>query len=135
MIISGGGGGGAVPKLAPDLSAFTERDSVTGYIILTAIDATAGLTTILSLTGKFLVNLLYFQGLTANDVDQIKLTIDDVVIFNEDGLADNAATHTLWGAIDGDHGNQFMCDSSLLLELETNVDSDFDFYYTVRPIL
>ncbi len=130
------GGADPLPKMAPDLTNFTDREGgAVLYILLTGIDTTGALTTLLSLTGKFAIDLLYLQSMTVNDMDQIKLTIDGVVIFNETSMSDNAGTEHVLGNIDLDHGHQYMCESSLLFEIEMNIDTSIDFAYLVRPIL
>jgi hypothetical protein len=116
---------------------FTDRGSgVAQYIALTNLDATGSLTTVLSLTGKFMINLLYADGFTASDIDQWKLTIDGVVVNDSDAMTTASTTFRMYGnSIDGDQGIAFMCDSSLLLEIEMTADTTINVYYIARPIL
>ena len=133
MIISAPGGGGFV-KLAPDLTSFSDRGGGQ-YVSVTAIDATGSLTTLLSLTGKFIVDMLALGLLTTGDIDKIKLTIDGVVIWNETGMSVNGASAFLIGTSLSDNWYQLQCDVSLLLQLQTTVDTSISLNYSVRPIL
>lgn len=134
MIVSAPGGGGLV-KFAPDLTSFSDRGSVTS-VSLTLLDATGSLTTLLSLTGKFVVHLLNLTLLASNDVAAIRLTIDGVVIWDESGLSSNLAGKSLIGYSAADNwGEQIRCDASLLLELQMTADTSITFNYMVRPIL
>ena len=125
-----------LPELAPDLTFFTGKTggSVT-YVVVSNIDATGSLTTILSLTGKFAIDILVLTALTSNDIDQIKLTVDGIVIWDQDGLSDNDGTEVLLGQTDGDNGMQYRCETSFLLQLETKVDTSTTLSYLARPIL
>ena len=127
-------GGQVVPQLAPDLTSFSSSNSA-GQVFVGAINATAGLTTLLSLTGKFGISMLYLSGLTTNDVEGVKLTIDGVVIWEEASMSVNSATKTLVGNNLANHGFHMRCDSSLLLELDTISDTSINFTYLVRPLL
>ncbi len=129
------GGGAELPKLAPDLTSFTDREPSGATVNVSGIDATGSLTTLLSLTGAFLIDILYIGAMATNDLDQITLTIDGVVIWNEDGLSDNIAAHNILGNLDGDHGHQIRCDASLLFQVEMSSDNLIDLIYKVRPLL
>ncbi len=106
------------------------------YISNTAIDCSAGLTTLLSLTGKFEILFLGIAAINVNDVDQLQLIIDGVTIMDEDGMTVNATTIYPWGPIDLDNGKiLFGCDSSLTFKCETTADTSITFEYSVRPVL
>lgn len=123
-------------RLAPDLTWFTDRSQNARSTQITSIDCSAGLTTLLSLTGKFELQLLYMDGLTTNDIDQIKLTMDGVVIWNTDGMSVNTTLWSLMGKADGDTGpHGLICHTSFLLEMETTADTAINFVYMIRPIL
>ncbi len=124
-----------LPKLAPDLTSWSDRDNATSYVRVTGVNCTAGLTTMLSLTGKFLINIIFLEQLSANDVEGIKLTIDGVVIWSETGLSSNSASEPVLGQTDGDNGMQIRCDSAFLLEVDCISDTSIAITYLVRPIL
>ncbi len=124
-----------LPLLAPDLTSWSDRVNGQAYASVTAINASAGLTTMLSLTGKFLIDILFLDSMTSNDVEGVKLTIDGVVIWSETGLSSNGVTEPILGQSDADHGHQIRCDASLLLEIDTTADTSIDLIYQVRPIL
>ena len=135
------GGDGGPPKLAPDLNYISNSiNSTSGYAQITGIDGSSGLTTALSITGKYAVCALGFVSTTAESVT-IKLTIDGVVIINDtftaatsisilnvsNGLPGSSTTVADIGAV--------VCNSSLLLEIQTASDTDVSLNYIVRPIL
>lgn len=130
-------GGGGLPKLAPELTY--PADKLVGgavYKRISAIDASAGLTTILSLTGKFAVSYMAFLSITA-EVNTIKLTVDGVIIW--DTTYTPSATDNLIGATNTsalspqDIVNG--CDESFLLEYQTATDTNIVFDYLARPLL
>ncbi len=128
-------GDNALPKLAPDLASWSDRANGAAYVVVSGIDATAGLTTLLSLTGKFLIDTLFIDSMGANNAAEIKLTIDGVIIWNETGLSSNSVGEPVIGKLDGTHGHQIRCDSSLLLEIKMTSDNDIELVYQVRPII
>jgi hypothetical protein len=123
-------------RWAPDLTWLADHTLNQQYKLITAIDATGSLTTLLSLTGKFQISMIWASLISSNDVDQWKMTIDGVVIHNEDGMSSNSTNHFAMGQGDMDHGFQpFQCNASFLLEAEMTVDASFSLYYHIRPIL
>ena len=129
-------GGGGLPKLAPDLTYPSDKDANATYKRISAIDASAGLTTVLSLTGKWAVSYMALLSITA-EVNTIKLTIDGVVKW--DTTYTPGTTDNLLGAI---NNSQFSpqdiingCDSTFLLEYQTATDTNITFDYLARPIL
>lgn len=130
-------GAQTLPKLAPDLTFLTDRALTTvDYAQITAIDATGGtLTTILSITGKFEIQLIDIASISANDLRKVKITIDGVVIYSETGISVNGTSLRLIGEGIGESGEHLRCDDSFLFELDTNADSSITFNYKVRPIL
>jgi hypothetical protein len=123
-------------RLAPDLAIAEDTVSNAMYQTSTGIDASGALTTVLSLTGKWAIDNIYVQNLVSSDMDQYKLTVDGVVIWNEDGLISNPTAWPFIGQVDGDNGIQgIQCDSSFLLEMEMNTDTSIDIFYIVRPVL
>ena len=129
-------GGGGLPQLAPDLTYPSSLGVNRGYVWVTGIDASAGLTTALSLTGKFAIDLLQFVGLT-NESITVKLTVDGVIIWN-DTYVTGATTLRLFGLNESggeDTPSTMQCNESLLLEIQTTTDTSIDLYYVARPIL
>ena len=135
MIISAAGGA-PLPRLAPQLTFFSDKSGNTAlYVVASGIDATGSLTTLLSLTGAFLIELLWIQDMVVDDLDHIRLTVDGVVIWNEDGLSANGTTETLIGRSTISEYEKIICDASFLLEVEMSSDTAMTVIYIVRPIL
>ena len=128
-------GSNALPRLAPDLTWYSSKGTNTNVTIVSGINCTGGLTTVLSLTGAFFIHLLYLSLLTTNDIAAIKLTVDGVVIWNESGLSSNGTIEPFFGAVSMDNGVQFQCQESLLFELHCTADNSIQLSYYVRPIL
>jgi len=129
--ITGGGGSGF--KLAPDL-AFPSRLTPSGGYATVTVDPSGALTTMLSLTGNWLINGLYLSGFLAETVT-VKLTIDGVVIWNDTFTP--ATTLHLNTMIDSSapNGTDIVCMTSFLLELQTATDTSVSLFYSARPIL
>lgn len=130
--------GGSLPALVPDLTFPSSLKVQAGYSEVTGIDASGGLTTLLSLTGKYQISMLSLADLTAENIT-IKMTVDGVVIWN-DTFAVPITTMSLIGLIivpstGASLVNGFQCNSSFLLELQTATDTSITFDYAVRPIL
>ena len=126
-----------IQLLAPQLDFITTRAATTvPYQNISAIDASGGLTTLLSLTGKWWIRMIFMSGMTSNDVDHYKLTVDGVVVFEEDGLGSNNTNYGHFGALDMDWGDMgVVVLSSFLLQMETNVDTSMNLSYIAQPIL
>lgn len=134
------GGGGGIPALAPDLTwPASKAVSSVGYKRITGINATAGLTTALSLTGKFLINGLIFDSMTS-ETYTVKLTVDGVVIWNDSMTSIGSSTLVLYGSASSSFSNStnelgFICNTSLLLEIQSTTDTSVNLEYIARPIL
>ena len=63
----------------------------------------------------------------------VKLTVDDIVIWNDTFTSLTALP--LFGALANEPTTPFVCESSLLLELQTDSDASVQFNYIVRPVL
>jgi len=127
---------GELPRLAPDLTYPTDKSSATiGWIKVSGIDASSGLTTALSLTGKFVITFLQFSNLT-NESLVVKLTVDGVIIWN-DTIPSSGTLNNLLGAIDATNSPAefIQCDTTFLLEVQTATDTSIDLDYLARPIL
>lgn len=130
-------GGGAL-RFAADLTWPSDKSSSANtYKTITAIDGSLGLVTALSLTGKFSVAALGFENMV-NENYTVKLTVDGVVIWNDTvsvttgdlwllGPASSAITNT-------GHDGVYICNSSLLLEIQSTTDTSVDLNYITRPI-
>lgn len=128
-------GGTSYPLLAPDLTYPSAQPTGVNYNITTGIDATSGLTTILSLTGSYVVSYLRLANLTSGDTNTLKLTVDGVIIWDDTftGITDKFL-------INGPNvsdviGETIQCESSLLLEIQTTTDTNIRFDHLARPIL
>ena len=132
------GGGGALPSLAPDLTYPGDRLSLNlkTYKEITGINASLGLTTALSLSGKFAISLLRFKDISTG-LMTIKLTVDGVVIWNDSFTGTGTNSQYLLGNTSGGAGvsETIQCNTSFLLEIQTATDPSVDLYYMARPIL
>lgn len=125
------GGGGGLPKLAPDLTRLSQLTNNTNYVTVT-IDPTGALTTAISLTGKYAIDLLQFSGLVNEEIT-IEMTIDSVPINTETyTITDNQML--MFGGISG-APSTMQCDTSLLIQIETITANVVLFDYIARPIL
>ncbi len=126
---------GALPQLAPDLTWPSDKVGATQNIkSITGINAVGALTTALSLTGKFYINYLNFNGLTAETIT-IKLTIDGVVLWND--TYTSSASELLFGTLNNGVAvaESIRCNTSFLLEIQTLTDANVTLDYLARPIL
>lgn len=127
------GGGGAI-KLAPDLTFPSSLSSGESYKRVT-LNPAGSLTTALSLTGKFVIDALYFTSLTSESIT-VKLTIDSVVVWNDTFVVPSTSLYLQFGGTTAViTTSSFICDNSLLLEIQTATDNSVNFNYLVRPIL
>ena len=105
----------------------------TDAITVSAVDATAGLTTLISLTGKYAVTYINISDLSTTTTYTFRLTIDGVLIFN--------SAFTTSGA--GTTGNNFevlngmavLANTSLLLEFDASVSGDTSVGATINARL
>ena len=132
------GGGGSGVQLAPDLTFPSSINSAAGSITITAIDGSSGLVTALSLSGKFIIDLLKLEDLIVEAIT-VKLTIDGVVIWNDSFTPTNTDLILLGSdSLTGSgisSASSIACNASLLLELQTATDTDVDLTYLARPVL
>lgn len=123
--------GGSLPRLAPDLNFIVDKHPL-GYTAVN-FDPSGGLTTALSLTGKFAIPFLRLVNI-ASESYTVKLTIDGVVIWNSSRSLANE--EYLLGQNTGNWADiPIMCNSSFLLEVQSTADSSVFLFYTARPIL
>lgn len=123
---------GAGVKLAPDL-AFPDDVGNLGYATA-AITTSSSLGTVLSLTGKFIIDFLAIVAQTGEST-QIKLTVDSIVIWDDTSVS--ATTSVLIGlnTSSGTTGAPILCESTLLLEMSKATDTAVTLNYLARPIL
>lgn len=129
-------GGGGV-RLAPDLN-YPLDNANTVYKVVSGIDCSAGLTTVLSLTGAWTIGSILITGLTVNDVALVKLTIDGVVIWNVDPNTNSTSSAVVGGGTSSANLlgiEDIRCDTSFLFEMETDVDTNLTMTWYSRPIL
>ncbi len=132
-----GGGGGGLPKLAVDTDY--PKDKLDGNAQLgVSFNPSGTLTTALDLTGKFIIIAISLSSVLANNIAQIKLTVDGVVVWDVDPLT-NATAEFYIGGIpqSGNDGwsEAVICESSFKFEVKTDSDSAVTLNYLVRPIL
>ena len=138
MTIEVGKAGGGLPQLAPDLNFISNNVASTVVYQNLLINPAGALTTALSLTGKFAIAALAFSSVLAENVT-IVLTIDDVVIINDNFTSGisvsllNATNGTPSG--DSNDVGAILCNSSLLLQIQTATDTSVVLNYIARPIL
>ena len=131
-IIGGDGGGGFI--LAPDLTFPSDLLVSNGYKQITGIDATSGLTTALSLTGKFAISHAFFFSFTAETVT-LKLTIDGKVIMN-DTYTSGTSQLVIGNESTSDRDHIIStCEDTFLLEIQTATDTSIILNYVARPIV
>ena len=129
------GGGGGI-KFAPNLNFPSSLTAQRGFVVVEGINATGGLTTILSLSGKFIIDGLWFTGLSTEAVT-IRATLDGELLW-DDTFASGVG-YLLGGPAGSNNSvsgaTSTICEESFTLEIQTTTDTDFDFNYLVRPIL
>ncbi|MCP4395676.1 MAG: hypothetical protein GY804_15620 [Alphaproteobacteria bacterium] len=128
--------GGSTLKLKENL---TYPSTITGDIQTVVVSNTnLGLTTALSLVGKFSISLLNVLGITQTDTLTVKLTVDGDVIWNDDSTV-QSTNRALWTGNETDNHLQarspFGCDETLLLEVQTSTDSSVSLEYILEPIV
>jgi len=135
------GGGGAGFKLAPDLNYISNNiSSNQPFQRVTNIDGSSGFVTALSLAGKFAVPMLRFGDTLAESMS-VRLTIDGTIIINDtftattNGITVVGGDTGAFGSVDFYEGITPVCNSSLLLEIQTTTDTDVTLQYIARPIL
>ena len=125
--------GGTGLKLAPDLTYGASTFSANLDTTVSAVDASAGLTEILALSGRFVVSAIYMNGITTDDLTRVKLTIDGVVIWDGVPAGNGSSTNYFIGA--GTIRERFLVESSLSFEVQTATDTSINLIYNARPIL
>lgn len=131
------GGGGGIPELAPDLTFPSDtQNGLKTTKSVTGIDASSGLTTVLSATGKFILRHLIFTELTNADTMTFKMTIDGEVIMNDVGFSQSGTTLSIISpALTTDGPNEeYVVNDSILVEMQTTTDTGFNMSYLLRPI-
>lgn len=131
-------------KLAPDLNYLTNNASFTVTYQTILVNPSGGLTTALSLSGKYAIAALGFIGLTSGDIVTVELAIDNEIIINETftlvgttlSILNCAPTGAPIGAtqiyIDIP---MIQCDSSLVLKIQASTDTGCSCTFIARPIL
>ncbi len=128
----------SLDKMAVQTDWFSTRADNGAYVAVLGLDVSGSRQTVLSLTGKFSIEMLHLQLLTAAQITDYVLTIDGVVIHSSIGVQ-GTFTHTLhpgFGQLDGNTGHQgVLVDKSFLLEMDMGTDASISLYYQIRPIL
>lgn len=127
-------GGGGIPKLGADLTWPSVSDAAGGVPSVT-FDPSGGLTTALSLTGKFAISWLELFGLTNSETYTVKLTVDGVVIWNDTFAHGSGNIYLLGTASNANPEIPISCNSTFLLEVQSAVDTSVSLRYKVRPIV
>jgi len=125
-----------MPVLAPDLTAPTTWDGLAPTTTITGIDASSGLTTVLSLPdASGYITWLNFGSMTAEDYT-IKLTIDGAVIWN-DVWTVTGSTAQLIGAAStaAKVYDPVAFNNSFLLEIQSTSDNNICATYMRRKLL
>jgi hypothetical protein len=127
------GASGSLPRLAPDLTLPATSNSPNNMLTnITGINPSAGLTTVISITGTkgYIPFLSLFNLLSENYT--IKLTIDGVVIWNDVKNVGSATTQFI--------GNGATLDvapfnDSFLFEVQSTTDTSISCSFLMRKIL
>lgn len=124
-------------KLAPDTTFPDDATfgNPTPYISITGIDVSSGLTTLLSLTGRHVVNMLMLTSLTSATSMDLRLTIDGVVIWDDTFTAPAVEFAILGSRTNPGNSEPIIVESSLLLEATQSGETDAGVDYSARPIL
>ena len=124
---------GAGVFLAPNLT-FPDDVGTVGYISA-GITTSSSLGTVLSLTGKFIVDYLRIIGQVAEST-QIRLTVDSIIVWDD---TNTSGTTSQLAGLDitsgGTAGSSIACESSFLLEMSKATDTAVTLNYLARPIL
>tara|TARA_R110000787_G_scaffold174803_1_gene287353 strand:+ start:34 stop:450 length:417 start_codon:yes stop_codon:yes gene_type:complete len=129
---------GGATKLAPDLTYPAGKAGGNNLKDISGIDASSGLTTVLSLTGKFAISYIAFTNQTT-ELNTYKLTIDGVVVWSNTHTA-TTATDVFLGSVT-QTGSSWVsdtiitCEQTFLLEVQTATDTSINLQYLARPIL
>ena len=126
-------GGGGIPKLAPDLDLPSRLTESSNGQETVNVDPSGVLTTVLSLSGKFAIYYMQFQGLPTTENVVIKVTVDGTVIHN-DTYTPAVATLRLYANASAVGLPGFACGSTLLVEVQTITDTSVDFFWVARAI-
>jgi hypothetical protein len=120
--------------LAADLT-FPDDVGNIGHVTA-AITTSSSLGTVLSLTGKYIIDYLYIAAQIAES-SQIKLTVDSVVIWD-----DTSVTGTVSQLIGMDQAigggvvqASVVCENSFLFEMSKATDTTVTLDYLARPIV
>jgi len=129
-------GGGGFYKLAPDLNRISEQKATgDGYKEIN-IDARGALTTVINLSGKWLLSSAFIYG-AGNQVVTLKVTVDNIVIINDTFTVQNFRTAIVGvqGGITTQINDTYLyCDSNILVEFQTATANSVLFQYNARPI-
>ena len=132
--ICGSGGGSSQIQLAPDLTYPSSLLANNPYSQIFPIDASSGLTTALSLSGKFAVSHLDFRNMTSES-NNYKLTIDGDVVM-DDTFVSGTSQSIVGNNADTLYDNiVILCETSLVLQIETASDTSILLNYVAREIL
>jgi hypothetical protein len=101
-----------------------------------AITTSSSLGTVLSLTGKFIVDYLYISGQTAEST-QIKLTVDSVVVWDDTSTSSTASQliGTDGSIAGGITQASVVCENSFLLEMSKATDTAVTLDFLARAIV
>ena len=133
-INTSGLGGGGLPRLAADL-LYPQNRAILGSQTyeITNIDASGGLTTALSLTGKYVINYISFKNVLLESMT-IKLTVDGLVVWNSTFTAAAGTQSFIGGNSSTSIPEAISCNTSFLLEVQMATDTSIDLEFLARPI-
>jgi len=129
-------GGGAGFRLAPDLTYPSSKVGSGNFTRIENIDASASLTTVLSLTGKFALSYLLIGNQIA-ETNRYVLTVDGVVIWDASRTAPTTEDFFLGfkGGTSAAADIVIECNTSILLQVKTATDIIIYVEYLARPLL
>jgi len=133
-----GGGGGVRLAVDTDYIATSPLTSVT---VDSSIGGTTTPQTLLSLTGKFLIDYLYFSIITTTEDIRIVLEIDGVTVWDNTSTHSGATQLVIGSSIPTNNtgyvfsGPGIICNTSLTLKAGTATATNTTIVYSARAIL
>lgn len=123
-----------LPQLDVDLTYPEDKTNGT-TLTEVIIDPSGGLTTAISLTGKFAIPYIKLSSLSINDLSTVKLTVDGVIDWNT-SITTNSATEIYIGLVSSTSTDiTVMCKKTFLFEIQTATDTAVTVSFIARPIL
>ena len=125
--------GGGLPELAVDLTYPSSLLANNPYSQVFPIDASSGLTTALSLSGKYAVSHLDFRNMTSES-NNYKLTVDGEVKIDDTFVSGTSQSIVGNNSTTLYDGVVIECKKTLLLQIQTATDTSILLNFVARAI-